>query len=281
MSTELARRTDVIASLDDVQRVAKLLAVSSYFDAKGDNPAAIAQLATKILAGREMGFEPFASVQGIHIIQGKPTVSAQLMAAAVKRSGKYDYRVRRMDGDACEVEFFQRTDGGKWDSLGKSTFTLADAKSAGTQNLAKYARNMMFARAMSNGVKWYCPDVFTSGVYTPEEMGAAVDGEGEIIEVQAAKPLPEHAAEPPVWADWRNGKDAIAWAENWLGDDMSADELGAWYEELKAKHKPSKSAAMFELWAAAVLKEHDTLVDGSPAPEAPALVQPSNLSAFH
>jgi hypothetical protein len=29
---------------------------------------------------------------------------------------------------------------------------------------------MLFARAISNGVKWYCPDVFCGPVYVPEEM---------------------------------------------------------------------------------------------------------------
>jgi hypothetical protein len=137
-----------------------------------------------------MGFGPYASVNGIHIIQGKPTVSANLMAAAVKASGRYDYRVRQMDEDAVKIEFFQVV-GGKLESLGVSEFTQADAKKAGTQNIQKFARNMMFARAMSNGVRWYCPDVFMAGsVYTPEEMGATVDVEtGEIIEVQA-QPAP-------------------------------------------------------------------------------------------
>ena len=106
-----------------------------------------------------MGFAPFASVNGIHIIQGKPTVSANLMAAAVKRSARYDYRVREMSATLCRLEFFERV-GGKLESLGLSEFTAADAQKAGTQNLAKFARNMLFARAMSNGVRWYCPDVF-------------------------------------------------------------------------------------------------------------------------
>jgi hypothetical protein len=42
---------------------------------------------------------------------------------------------------------------------------------------------MLFARAMSNGVRWYCPDV-TNGnaVYTPEELGAEVDEDGNVID---------------------------------------------------------------------------------------------------
>ena len=48
---------------------------------------------------------------------------------------------------------------------------FADAKAAQTKNMDKYPQNMLFARAMSNGVKWYTPDIFAGPVYTPEEMG--------------------------------------------------------------------------------------------------------------
>lgn len=190
MGTQLAVRDEV--NVGDLRQTAQLLAMSGYFEAKGNGEQAVAQLATKILAGREMGFGPFASVNGIHLIQGKPTVSANLMAAAVKASGRYDYRVRQMDEEAVKIEFFQVV-GAKLESLGVSEFTQADAKKAGTQNLQKFARNMMFARAMSNGVRWYCPDVFMAGsVYTPEEMGATVDAEtGEILDGEV-----RHVPEP-------------------------------------------------------------------------------------
>jgi hypothetical protein len=189
MSTQLAVREEL--NVADLRQTAQLLAMSGFFEAKGSGEQAVAQLATKILAGREMGFGPYASVNGIHIIQGKPTVSANLMAAAVKASGRYDYRVRQMDDAACKIEFFQRA-GDKMESIGVSSFSAEDAKKAGTQNLQKFARNMLFARAMSNGVRWYCPDVFMAGsVYTPEEMGATVDVEtGEIIEAEVRR-MPE------------------------------------------------------------------------------------------
>jgi len=179
MSTALAT---TVSSLADLRNVAQMLAMSNFFDAKGNSEQAIAQIATKILAGQELGYGPFASVQGIHVIQGKPAMSANLMAAAVKASPRYDYRVRQMDESAVSIEFFERA-GDKWESLGVSTFTKEDAKNAGTQNMQKYGRNMMFSRAMSNGVKWYCPDVFSGNtMYTPEEMGATVNGEGEVID---------------------------------------------------------------------------------------------------
>jgi len=63
---------------------------------------------------------------------------------------------------------------------------MADAKAAGLDqkdNWKKYKRNMLFARALSNGQKWYAPDVFNGAtVYTPDELGADVDGDGNVIE---------------------------------------------------------------------------------------------------
>ena len=189
MSTAIVQRDQVVSSLEDVQRVARLLAMSNFFDTKAaQGDTAIAQIATKILAGREMGYGPFASVQGIHVIQGKPVISANLMAAAVKRSGRYDYRVRRLDNDGCEVEFFQRN-GDKWESVGKSNFTREDAKAAGLlgkDNWSKFARNMFFARALSNGIRWFAADVFDgSAAYTPDELGVTEDANGNaVIDVQ-------------------------------------------------------------------------------------------------
>ena len=185
MANELAVRASDV-NVDDLYRVGKMLALSGYFDAKGNSDMAIAQVCTKVLAGREMGYGPFASVQGIHIIQGKPSISANLMAAAVKGSGRYDYRVRNMSDDAVSIEFFEVANG-KRESLGVSSYTLKEAGAAGlTSNPTwkKFPRNMLFARALSNGVRWYCPDVFSgNAVYVPEELGASVDGDGNVIDV--------------------------------------------------------------------------------------------------
>jgi len=183
--------------LENLQRIAKMLAASGYFDAARDAQTGIAQMATKILAGREMGYGPFASVQGIHIIQGKPALSAGLMASAVKASKRYGYNVITMDATVCTLEFYERTSDGKQISLGLSTFTIADARQAKTQNLEKFPRNMLFARALSNGVKWYAADVFNGNtMYTPEELGATVDDDGGIIVDSSAGEVVEKVTEP-------------------------------------------------------------------------------------
>ena len=190
-----------IRTMDDLSRVSKMLSASGFFsDAKDAS-----QCGVKVLAGIEMGFGAFASMTGIHIIKGKPSIGAGLMAAAVKRHPSYNYRVLENTEAVCRIEFYEKWDG-KMQAIGTSEFTLADAKKAGTQNLDKYARNMLFARAMSNGVKWFCPDVFDAPVYTPEELGAVVDGEGNYIEGDAitvsANPVETIAPVAPAQNEW-------------------------------------------------------------------------------
>ena len=175
--TALIPATNTEMSLSELGNV---LTKSRYFTDATDASQAI----VKVLAGRELGIGPIASMTGIHIIKGKPALGANLLASCLKRSGRYDYRVKELTPQNAAIEFFEIV-GGKRESLGISSFSIADARAAGTQNIDKFARNMLFARALSNGVRWYCPDVTGGPVYTPEELGAPVNGDGEIIESSA------------------------------------------------------------------------------------------------
>ncbi len=179
-------------NLAETMNIGRILAQSGFFaDAKQE-----AQAIAKILAGAELGIGPVAAMTGIYIVQGRVTLSANLMAAAIKRSGRYNYRVKKLDMTGCEVEFF---DHGQ--SIGLSAFGPDDAKAAGLtgDNWRKYPRNMYFARAMSNGAKWFCADVFAGPVYTPDEVGAPVNPEtGEIIDTTAHELTEPHNGDGPI-----------------------------------------------------------------------------------
>ena len=178
-------------TLRETMGLGDVLARSGYFKDAGDEAKAV----VKVLAGREMGFGPIASMTGVHIVQGKPTIGANLLGAAIKGSGRYNYRVLELTNERAEIAFFEHGE-----EIGRSVFTMDDAKAAGLAGKGgswkTYPRNMLFSRAISNGARWYCPDVF-SGVtpYTPEEMGAevTVDDDGDVIDVTPtvkAKPAP-------------------------------------------------------------------------------------------
>ena len=176
--TSLARVQDVQMSLADTMTLGQVLKSSGFFvDVKEE-----AQAVAKILAGREIGIGPIASMTGIHIINGRMALGANVIAGRIKGSGRYDYRVREMTNERCEIEFFENY-GGKRETIGKSEFTLADARKAQTKNIDKFPRNMLFARAISNGARWYTPDVFNGAVYTPDELGAETDEEGNVVDV--------------------------------------------------------------------------------------------------
>lgn len=165
----------------DIMTLGDVLKRSGYFSDIREASQAI----VKILAGQELGIGPVAAMTGIYIVKGRVTLSANLMAAQIKRSGRYDYRITRLDDNGCEIAFSQ-----EGEAVGTSAFTEADAKAAGLlggENWKKFPRNMYFARALSNGAKWYCPDLFAGPVYTPDELqtgGASyVDtATGEIID---------------------------------------------------------------------------------------------------
>ena len=180
---------------DVMQRMAKAMVASGYFnDAKE-----VAQALVKIQAGKELGIPAFASMTGIHIIQGKPVLGANVLATLVKNDPRYDYKVKVATNELCELTWFENGQ-----EVGPSAFSMIEAKAAnlnGKDNWKRYPSDMLFARAISRGARRYAPGIFGgSPVYTPDEMGADVDEEGNVIvdsvAVDVPEPTPETVTEP-------------------------------------------------------------------------------------
>ena len=156
---------DSLATLEYDTKIAQIFVDSGLFKDVRDAKQAI----VKVQAGREVGLQPFEAMSGLNIIQGKITIGGNVMASKIKGSAKYDYKVVRSDNEVCTIEFYE----GK-EPIGSITFTIQDAERIGLMKndvWKKYPSNMLFNRAISNGVKRYCPDVFGgSPVYVPEEL---------------------------------------------------------------------------------------------------------------
>jgi hypothetical protein len=224
-------------SFTELQNVAQVFSQSGMFQ----DVESAAQAFVKIMAGREAGFGAFASMQNVNIIKGKPTFNAHMMAAAIKRHPRYDYRVDELSDEYCAISYYQ--DG---EEIGVSGFSQADAKRAGLAggNYGKYPRNMLFARAMSNGMRWYCPDVFNMAVYVPEELGGAdteppvtITEDGEVIDGD----IVEDAAETPPQShqDAQHAPVAAGLAQPPASDDSNgtAAESDPFRDALKARVK--------------------------------------------
>lgn len=187
-------------SHDEAQQYGNTFAKSRLFTLK-ETPVDVVpfKLAAIVMAGAELGFAPFTSIAGISIVEGKPRLGYQLMGALVRRSGRYDYRVLELNNERASVEFVERDlDGEKptWRTLGVSTFTLDDAKAAELypkkDNWRKYPKSMLFARALTQGVNFFCPDAAAGcPVYSEDEEFGAREVEGRAVSLAAAVAPPE------------------------------------------------------------------------------------------
>jgi hypothetical protein len=189
-STAVARRDTTPLMRRDPEGLMRHFANSGLFTDARDLSKAI----VKAVFGEELGIGPGASMVGVHIIEGKPSLSANLLGTLVKRSERYDYRPKETTAGKAMVEFYQ--DG---EPVGLSGFTIEEAEQAGLirakSGWEKFPKAMLFARALSQGVRMYCPDVTAgSPAYTPEELGAEIDSRGEPVYVES-EVAPEPAAE--------------------------------------------------------------------------------------
>lgn len=132
-----------------------------------------------MLAGRELGLGPMQSIRSLHIIDGKPVMSAELMAGlAHRRLPGAMLRIIRSTNEVCEVEA-----GRPGQQATRFSFTMADAKAAGLlgkDNWRKYPAAMLRARCLAAAARATFPDVLL-GVYDPDELGAVTDEEGGVV----------------------------------------------------------------------------------------------------
>lgn len=149
-----------------------------------------------IMTGAELGIGAMAALQTINVIQGKPTVSPQLMLALINRSGQLEDMKIEARADGATVTMKRR---------GRSAFTArfgaTEAQSMGLlqkDNYKKQPATMYQWRAVAMAARAIFPDVIL-GLYTPEEMGAEVDTEtGEIFSPEPATLQAEPLQLPPV-----------------------------------------------------------------------------------
>jgi hypothetical protein len=149
-------------TVDEAMAIAKVLFASRLFP----DITSVEQAFVKILAGSEIGLPAFASLNAFHIVKGKVMMHYSTIAGRVRAAG-YDYRLIEDTDAAQEIEFLGRDR----KPIGRSRITFEEAKRRGTQNMDKFPRTMMFARAMSDGQRRFVPEAFNGNiVYSFEEQ---------------------------------------------------------------------------------------------------------------
>lgn len=143
-----------------------------------------AEIAACILTGREVGIGPMESLSKINVIDGRPSMSAELMRSLVMRDG-HEIRYPTLTDDKVVAEG-RRAGSESWTTV---TWSLTDAQRvgvAGKDVWKKYPRQMLSARATSELCRLLFPDALGGISYTPEELDGEPEGTDSRIEARGA-----------------------------------------------------------------------------------------------
>lgn len=238
MGGELAASNALMPqSFGDKYKMAQVLAKSGLIPAALNTPE---KVCVALQWGHELALSPMVAVNNIAVINGKPTLSADIMAALVKRSPEYGgiEWVKNSDTEA-ECVITRLLPGGRAEKI-TSRFTIQDAQNAGLAGREvwkKYPRRMLKHRALSYGLKDMFPDML-AGLYTPEEMDGVAPAEPErdvtprpaAIEAVVEEEVSEPAAEDSCAGEKRRLSDILNKYEKELDGkpyDMSCDAMAS------------------------------------------------------
>lgn len=208
MGKELVVHDDIDSDI----RLAKALAQSGFYKDIRDAAAGV----VKLRIARELGLG-LKGISDVHIVEGKPTLSYQAILGMVRaytgphNTDRYSFRYLRRDEECVEIEW---TINGE--VIGVSKCDTEDAKRMGVASRGtwqKYPRQMRTARAVTEGVNAFMPEVIGGSIYTPDELGSgggddvvivADEGGGRdtlLVASSQAAPAPSLTLKPAVVKD--------------------------------------------------------------------------------
>jgi hypothetical protein len=121
--------------------------------------------------GQSMGLSPAESLYRINVIQGKPTASAELIAAQVRKAG-HKLRLTKDEAAQSVTCTIVRADDPKFPISVTRDKTWAQAMNlANKDNYRKQAMTMLTWRAITACAREACPEALYGVAYTPDEMG--------------------------------------------------------------------------------------------------------------
>jgi hypothetical protein len=174
-------------SIDEGYELAKLLCASGLLPRGAQRPeAAFAIIAT----GRELGLTAMQSLRSIHIIEGKPTLSADLVAALCKSRPDVCVYFRLVESTERGATYETHRKGEPEPT--RMSFTWEDAQRAGVtgkDNWKKYPAAMLRARCITALARAVYPDL-AMGVYDPDEVvqePTVYAGQAEVVRPAPSK----------------------------------------------------------------------------------------------
>jgi hypothetical protein len=167
-------------SIGEVLKLSELLANARGFVPSSylGQPTAIAAC---LLTGHELGMGPMESLREIHVVNGRPTLSAAAMLARAVRAG---VAVEWLESSDTRAVLRLSRNGTSYEQ----SWSIEDARRANllikSGPWQAYPSAMLRARCISAAVRAYCPDAIGGGgLYVPEEAESI----GTVVEVSSVE----------------------------------------------------------------------------------------------
>lgn len=203
--------------------------------------------------GIMLGLHPMAALQGIEIIEGKPTLKPALMSALIRAAGhklrikqtgsvrggdlavtttliraddpdypyEYTWSLKEQALQAGLIDSYTQCEDGSWELRARSE------KTNKALPWEQYPARMLRWRSLSDAASAGAEDVLMGIHLTPEEMGADVDAEGAAIDLE---PEPTEPSRP-----WEQEFDDAATTEDVKNLISQVREAGEMTDKLNAK----------------------------------------------
>ncbi|EMB29553.1 hypothetical protein HMPREF9727_01344 [Treponema denticola MYR-T] len=161
-------KKEVAMSFDDQMRMAEVMAKSGLLPKALDTKE---KVFIALQWGVELGLTPMAAATNIAVINGKPTLSADIMHAIVRNNPEYaGAEWKKQDEQAAEV-LVKRKNANMTETF-RGYYDIEMAKRANLlskDNWRAYPARMLKHRALSFALRDAFPDVL-AGLYSPDDL---------------------------------------------------------------------------------------------------------------
>lgn len=160
--------------------------------------------------GESMGLSPVESLYRIDVIQGKPTASAELIAANVRKAG-HKLRVKLDEATTTATATIIRADDPDFEHVVVRDLGWAKQMGlTGKDNYAKQPLTMLQHRAVTAVARMACPEALYGVAYTPDEMGDLPRTVGTVTQLPRSVPTePVEAVEAELVDDTPSAVDQL------------------------------------------------------------------------
>ena len=146
--------------------------------------------------GAALGLEPLQALASIAVINGRATLSSDLMAAVIRRAG-HTLRIVENSPESVTATLIRADDKTfkfevTWDKDKATKAGLWGQRGPWSQ----YPTQMLRARAITEVARQGASEALMGMIYSPEDFGATITDTGEVIEAEVVDDTPAKPAKP-------------------------------------------------------------------------------------